>query len=168
MDQVKHAHDALKKLCVDIERFVQHEARAAEYRAPIIDWHHPDDYGQRGIQGIRKFLAQATTERDHVAGVSCRKTALDHGMGGRADTGQLLNSGVPPREFTTNAPHILAVWDEFTHAKWPLVVISQSLECGTGGVAKVDVVADGGNVWIKVNTLAQFSISILSSLTCSA
>jgi hypothetical protein len=38
------------------------------------------------------------------------------------------------------------------HAKLPLAVISQSLECGNQGVAKVDVVADGGNEWIKVNT----------------
>jgi hypothetical protein len=38
------------------------------------------------------------------------------------------------------------------HAKPPLAVISQSLECGNQGVAKVDVVADGGNEWIKVNT----------------
>jgi len=57
----------------------------------------------------------------------------------------------PPDDFTTNAPHLLAVWDEFVQAEWPLSSISQLLDCGREQV-KIDVVAKGGDEWIKVNT----------------
>jgi hypothetical protein len=151
MDGAQEVHDALTNLCKDIERWISEVAPLAQYRAPIIDWHHPDDYGQRGIQGLRKFLA-------HAAAESVSGTAAWDGMWkSRADLCvcvrvQIIKSGVLPRELTTNAPNVLAVWDEFVHANPPLAVISQSLECGDQGVAKVDVVADGGNEWIKVNT----------------
>ncbi len=65
---------------------------------------------------------------------------------------QLLTSKLPPKDLTTNAPHILAVWEEFQHADWPIGCVSQLLECGAEGQVKVDVVAKGGNEWIKVNT----------------
>lgn len=76
MDGAHEVHDALTNLCKDIERWISEVAPLAQYRAPIIDWHHPDDYGQRGIQGLRKFLAHAAAERDHVESVSGTSAAL--------------------------------------------------------------------------------------------
>jgi hypothetical protein len=37
-------------------------------------------------------------------------------------------------------------------APWPISSIAQHMDCGSEGQVKVDVVADGGNVWVKVNT----------------
>jgi hypothetical protein len=76
MDGAHEVHNALTNLCKDIERWISKVAPSAQYRAPIIDWHHPDDYGQRGIQGLRKFLAHAAAERDHVESVSGTAAAL--------------------------------------------------------------------------------------------
>ena len=65
---------------------------------------------------------------------------------------QLLRSDIPPKEITTNAPHLLAVWEEFQYAEWPIACVSQLLDCGADGPMKVDIVACGGDEWIKINT----------------
>ena len=104
---------------------------------------------------------------------------------------------MPPKDFTSNTPHILAVWYEFKRAPWPLTSIGQAIEYGyeldgsvsaapssaasghggapvigngsngangkthvKGGKAKrrsrpnvkVDIVCQGGDEWVKVNT----------------
>lgn len=71
MGDISAALEQLEDLCVSIHDCIAHTQPAALYRAPIIDWHHPDDYAQKGITGLRKFLGTAEAERDHVAGVSC-------------------------------------------------------------------------------------------------
>lgn len=65
---------------------------------------------------------------------------------------QLFSSPVRPKDFTTNAPHLLAVWHEFERAPLPLSSIAQGLDCGQRVPVKVDIVSGGGDVWIKVNT----------------
>lgn len=47
---------------------------------------------------------------------------------------------------------MLAVWDEVEYAEHPIVSVSQLLDCGVEGPAKIDVVSKGGEVWVKVNT----------------
>jgi hypothetical protein len=41
---------------------------------------------------------------------------------------QLAQSSVPPKDFTSNTPHILAVWYEFKRAAWPLTSIGLAIE----------------------------------------
>ena len=60
----------LEELCESIQAFIDHHAEHAIYRAPIIDYHHPDDYRQKEIVGLTKFLSNAKAERDYVVGVS--------------------------------------------------------------------------------------------------
>ena len=79
------------------------------------------------------------------------------------------NEGVPP--LSTNAPYLVAVWDEVLAAPPPVVGIWSTFS-DSGGVSaadngtrepgkkkrkaqdvKVDVVANGGLLWIRVNTL---------------
>jgi hypothetical protein len=59
----------LSRLCADIQEFIAHTAPRAQYRAPIIDWHHADDYAQKDIAGLKKFLGAAEAERSYVEGV---------------------------------------------------------------------------------------------------
>ena len=69
MEQVNSALKLLKDLCTSTRTFQQGDAALAIYRSPIIDYRHPDGYGQKGIAGLSKFLSHAETERDHVSGV---------------------------------------------------------------------------------------------------
>ncbi|ORY26616.1 hypothetical protein BCR39DRAFT_540799 [Naematelia encephala] len=131
MEEVRRTQNALQDLCTSIQSFISNAD--GHFVSPVIDYHHPNDYSQRGIQGIRKFLSQAESERDYVTG--------------------LAHSASPPNEFTTNAPHLLAVWDEVQRAKPPICLISQKIE--SIGNIKIDVIADGGNEWIKVNTIKE-------------
>ncbi|WVR08547.1 hypothetical protein IAU60_005602 [Kwoniella sp. DSM 27419] len=135
MDQLRQAQEQINSLLSSIETFVQDSAENATYQAPIIDWHHPDSYRQTGIVGLRKFHSTVETERDYI--------------------NALVASSVPPKEVATNVPHLLALWQEVERAAWPIVCISQILECGEYGQAKVDVVARGGEEWIKVNTMKE-------------
>ena len=79
-DEHLRTHITLGTLCVSIQRFIEADAEDAVYRAPIIDYHHPNDYGQKGITGLRKFLSHAEAERDYLTGVSrcryCSRTAV--------------------------------------------------------------------------------------------
>jgi hypothetical protein len=70
MIDAQTALDQLQRLCQSIQDFNKYTLPSALYRAPVIDWHHPDDYSQKAIAGLRKFLSTAEAERDHVAGVS--------------------------------------------------------------------------------------------------
>ena len=65
---------------------------------------------------------------------------------------QILKSGVPVNDFTTNTPNLLAVWDEFVNSPRPLLLISQMLDVEGHGQVKLDGIVDGGNEWIKVST----------------
>lgn len=65
----QEALQELIDLCEDIQHFIAHTAPRAQYRAPIIDWHHADDYAQKDIAGLKKFLGAAESERSYVEGV---------------------------------------------------------------------------------------------------
>ncbi|KAI4527762.1 hypothetical protein K525DRAFT_263928 [Schizophyllum commune Loenen D] len=68
---------------------------------------------------------------------------------------------LPP--LSTNAPYLLAVWNEVLCAPPPLAAIFKSVPIaprarGGGdekkaGAAKIDIVAEGGRRWIRVNTI---------------
>jgi hypothetical protein len=70
MNNVQQSKQALIDLCDSIQAFLDHEVDEATYCAPVIDYHHPDDYRQNGIPGLRKFLTHAESEREYVIGVS--------------------------------------------------------------------------------------------------
>jgi hypothetical protein len=65
---------------------------------------------------------------------------------------QLAASAIQPKEFSTNSPHLLAVWHEFVRAPRPLNAINYSLDMGPTATVKVDVIAKGGSLWTKINT----------------
>lgn len=70
MSDIEIALKQLQDLCTSIQHFATDILPQILYRAPVIDWHHPDDYSQSAVTGLRKFLSAAEAERDHVAGVN--------------------------------------------------------------------------------------------------
>lgn len=78
---------------------------------------------------------------------------------------QFLARSDHERELSTNAPYFVAVWNEILSAPPPIVAVGKVFEpldhsgkrksaAGSvrpGGI-KVDVVADEGRKWIRVNT----------------
>lgn len=70
MEDVKTVLGSLQVLCDSISNFKQTQAHSSTYRSPIIDYAHPDDYSQRAITGLTKFLNHAENERDYVQAVS--------------------------------------------------------------------------------------------------
>lgn len=67
---IQAALKQLQDICTSIEHWRKDVLPFAQYRAPIVDWHHPDDYAQKGVAGLRKFQSTVEAERDHVASVS--------------------------------------------------------------------------------------------------
>lgn len=129
----------LNALCADIEGYIASGSPSDRYRPPIVDWHHPDDYAQGSVAGITKFLSQVAKERDTVEA--------------------LVESATPPAEYSTNLISLQGVWDAFRRSEGPLLGIWQSMDKRPGpgggsgaGATKVDVVARGGDEWVKVNT----------------
>jgi hypothetical protein len=57
-------------------------------------------------------------------------------------------------DYSTNLVSLQGVWDAFKRAPRPLVGVWQTMDRATGGPGsvKVDVVAAGGDEWVKVNT----------------
>ncbi|KAI9454512.1 hypothetical protein HD554DRAFT_2031279, partial [Boletus coccyginus] len=53
---------------------------------------------------------------------------------------------------STNAPYLVAVWDEFVHARHPIAVY-RTFSTAAGRAVKVDVVAENGARWVRVNTI---------------
>ncbi|ORX41036.1 hypothetical protein BD324DRAFT_647934 [Kockovaella imperatae] len=135
MQEVVKVRDELEQLCIDIRTFQKDIQPTSLFKAPVIDHFHPNNYSQKAIAGLRKFLDAVEAERDHVAGI--------------------VASGVAPENFTTNAPNQLAIWSEFCNAKWPIVSIGLFAGGASRGQNKIDIVADGGNEWIKVNTIKE-------------
>lgn len=70
MSDIHEQLNVLQRLCTDIRTVLEKDIESVTYRAPVIDWHHPNDYCQQGVQGLRKFLGHAENERDHLLGVN--------------------------------------------------------------------------------------------------
>jgi hypothetical protein len=75
MEEVERVLESLNGLCNSISEFKQDRLEQAIYHSPVIDHYHPDDYSQRAVTGLSKFMGHAETERDHVLSVS---TILGH------------------------------------------------------------------------------------------
>ncbi|EJD52002.1 hypothetical protein AURDEDRAFT_181565 [Auricularia subglabra TFB-10046 SS5] len=66
---------------------------------------------------------------------------------------KFVNSSKPPlNEPNTNAPNLIAVFNEIIAAPEPVLAIGKTYNVGQTAV-KVDVVADDGRQWIRVNTV---------------
>ncbi|KAJ8521488.1 hypothetical protein ONZ45_g1808 [Pleurotus djamor] len=68
------------------------------------------------------------------------------------------SANLPP--LSTNAPYLISVWDELLCAPPPVVSIMRTFQTDShsksshrGSGVKVDVVADNGRQWIRVNTI---------------
>ncbi|KAF8717434.1 hypothetical protein RHS02_09601, partial [Rhizoctonia solani] len=99
--------------------------------------------GDGGVVGVKNFRISAHKDID----------GLDNFIA------QHLNTQGPLPPLSTNAPYILAVWSEIV-AACPVQAIGKTFnlpkEKGRGkdaGTVKVDVVADEGRRWIRVNTI---------------
>ncbi|CAE6474814.1 unnamed protein product [Rhizoctonia solani] len=99
--------------------------------------------GDSGVVGIKNFRISAHKDID----------GLDNFIA------QHLNTQGPLPPLSTNAPYILAVWSEII-AACPVQAVGKTFnlpkEKGRGkdaGTVKVDVVADEGRRWIRVNTI---------------
>jgi hypothetical protein len=79
-DEINRSAEALKSLCEDIRSFLATDIDHATYTAPVIDFHHPDDYRQKGIAGLRKYLNHAETERDYVISVRSVPLGLESSL----------------------------------------------------------------------------------------
>jgi hypothetical protein len=156
MQEVEKAHKALDDLCNAISEFQTEGLDSTIYRAPIIDHFHPDDYSQKSVAGLSRFHSHCKTERDYVEGVS-RLSVCRGAYVLRELTIKILDSAHPTSEFTTNAPNLLAVWEEFDKSPGPLLLVAQMLDIEGHGQVKLDAIVDGGNEWIKVSTYASCS-----------
>ncbi|KAK4686712.1 hypothetical protein P7C73_g3412, partial [Tremellales sp. Uapishka_1] len=157
MNEIQNTLELLRQACAAIKRFMDEEIEHAIYRAPVIDFHHPKGYQQTTVLGLKKFLTAVENETTYVESVRVTwyLAVLEQEIDRGPRSFQLVSSAVAPKDFTTNAPHILSVWEEFTRAQAPLITIAQSLDCGEAGSVKIDVVAQGGNEWIRVNTIKE-------------
>lgn len=75
MEEVQTTFHELDELCKSINNFIEHDAKRAVYRAPVIDHFYPDDYQQDGIAGLSKFFSCVESERSHVEGVGTIDTS---------------------------------------------------------------------------------------------
>ncbi|KAH0831142.1 hypothetical protein J3R83DRAFT_13712 [Lanmaoa asiatica] len=81
---------------------------------------------------------------------------------------RLLRKDANPSALSTNAPYLIAVWDELVHARHPVAIYrtfspanGQDKARGKGRTplksqtrpVKVDVVAENGARWVRVNTI---------------
>ncbi|BEI87399.1 uncharacterized protein CcaverHIS019_0101170 [Cutaneotrichosporon cavernicola] len=131
----------LRTLATEIQQYLASVPEGDRYFPPIIDWHHPDEYAQTGVQGLSKFL-------HHVHKESAIVDAL-------------LESPSPPLEYSTNLVSLQGVWDAFKRSPRPLVGVWQTMERqGAPGSVKVDVVAAGGDEWVKVNTIKESRLMV--------
>ncbi|GMK54589.1 hypothetical protein CspeluHIS016_0111750 [Cutaneotrichosporon spelunceum] len=131
----------LRTLATEIQRYLSNVPEGDLYFPPVIGGAHADDYVQKGVQGLSKFL-------HHVQKESAIVDAL-------------LESHSPPVEYSTNLVSLQGVWDAFKRAPRPLVGVWQTMERQNGpGSVKVDVVAAGGNEWVKVNTIKESRLMV--------
>ncbi|WWC72557.1 uncharacterized protein I206_106519 [Kwoniella pini CBS 10737] len=139
MDQLSTIQSQIEELLISVEKFINEESELAIYKAPIIDFHHPNSYKQQTIIGLKKFLLSVENERDYIESLS--------------------KSKIPPKEISSNIPHLIAVWDQIKYAKWPIIGISQLLNIGDEkdkkNQVKVDLIENGGLTWVKVNTIKE-------------
>ncbi|WVQ63285.1 uncharacterized protein L199_001437 [Kwoniella botswanensis] len=145
METISSAQHQINDLLYSIQQFIDESSEDAIYKAPIIDWHHPNSYKQSTIVGLKKFLLSVENERDYID--------------------SLVESEVPPLEVASNIPYYQAVWEQVKYAQWPIISIGQHFECQTQNdeqnrkrkvqQIKVDVVEDAGKVWVKVNTIKE-------------
>ncbi|KAJ1301063.1 hypothetical protein OPQ81_003481 [Rhizoctonia solani] len=110
---------------------------------PLLDMEGNLFGGDGGVVGIKNFRISAQKDID----------GLDNYISQHSNT----TGPLPP--LSTNAPYILAVWCEIIAAS-PVQAIGKTFnlprEKGRGkdaGTVKVDVVADEGRQWIRVNTI---------------
>ncbi|OCF78610.1 hypothetical protein I204_00552 [Kwoniella mangroviensis CBS 8886] len=145
METISSAQHQINEILNSIQHFINESSEDAIYKAPIIDWHHPNSYKQSAIVGLKKFLLAVENERDYID--------------------SLAESEVPPLEIASNIPYYQAVWEQVKYAQWPIISIGQHFECQTQNdeqnrkrkvqQIKVDVVEDAGKVWVKVNTIKE-------------
>lgn len=60
---------ALHTLAADITAYAHELPPGDRYYPPIIDWHHPTEYGQAEIGGLSKFLNHVVKEKSIVDAV---------------------------------------------------------------------------------------------------
>lgn len=60
----------LRTLAAEIQAYLASPPRGDMYSPPIVDWHHPDEYSQTGMQGLSKFLHHVHKESAIVDAVS--------------------------------------------------------------------------------------------------
>lgn len=60
----------LRTLASEIEHYLANVPEGDRYHPPVIDWHHPDEYAQSGVQGLSKFLHHVHKESAIVDAVS--------------------------------------------------------------------------------------------------
>ncbi|KAL5514826.1 hypothetical protein ACEPAG_2142 [Sanghuangporus baumii] len=170
-------------------------------RLPIIDILEPDDGninedGEEDSSATGSASGKSTPNgsRERADGASRERTTLHHphtGIPGlrifrdniRNDIEQIdkflarhaqHRTTVSASAFSTNAPYLVAIWNELVNAKHPIVAVDKSFPArleekktpnskpvpplntfSRKGIlgTKVDIVSDGGRRWIRVNTI---------------
>ncbi|WRT70683.1 uncharacterized protein IL334_007681 [Kwoniella shivajii] len=152
MEQIEIAYKQINELISSINQFIEEEAELATYKAPIIDWHHPDSYSQSSIIGLNKFQSSVETEKGYINSLLNINDKV-------SSSSSTSSSRRTPKEISSNIPHLSAVWEQVKYSQWPIICISQILECGNQSQqdiqVKVDLVEQGGECWVKVNTIKE-------------
>lgn len=114
--------------------------------------------GNNEVVGIKNFRISAEKDIDGLDAVSWALQGLLYSNSLGKFISQHLNTQGPLPPLSTNAPYLLAVWSEILAAAQVQAVgktFNLPKEKGRAkdaGTVKVDVVADEGRRWIRVNT----------------
>ncbi|KAL5478326.1 hypothetical protein ACEPAI_2510 [Sanghuangporus weigelae] len=193
----------LQAMRAQLQSILEHLPRfgVSTERLPIIDILEPDndninEDGEEDSSATGSASGKSTPNgsRERADGVSRERTTLRHphtGIPGlrifrdniRNDIEQIdkflarhaqHRTTVSASAFSTNAPYLVAIWNELVIAKHPIVAVDKSFPArleerkppnskpvpplntfSRKGIlgTKVDIVSDGGRCWIRVNTI---------------
>ncbi|KAL5498004.1 hypothetical protein ACEPAH_2935 [Sanghuangporus vaninii] len=193
----------LQAMRAQLQSILEHLPRfgVSTERLPIIDIleHDNDNINEDGEEdssatGSASGKSTPNGSRERADGASRERTSLRHPQTGipglrifrdnvRNDIGQIdkflarhaqHRTTVSASAFSTNAPYLIAIWNELVNAKHSIVAVDKSFPArleekkppkskpvpplntfSRKGIlgAKVDIVCDGGRHWIRVNTI---------------
>ncbi|KZW00399.1 hypothetical protein EXIGLDRAFT_830802 [Exidia glandulosa HHB12029] len=126
--------DALDQLLAVQRSIPRFEASARRPQLPILDDSQDASSEDREpIQGLAHFKDRVNSEIDFISKFVKRDRA-------------------PANEPNTNAPNLVSVWNEVVAAPQPILTVGKTFTV-RGTAVKVDVVADDGRQWHRVNTI---------------
>ncbi|KAF9224819.1 hypothetical protein BS17DRAFT_51543 [Gyrodon lividus] len=164
-------HDLCSRL-VQVHHSIQsYDAVSPYWQLPVIDVSPSSSHNSKGVHEKEKKTA---THREGLPGLRFLREEVERDCKVLEKFLQEHSNSSSVRPLSTNAPYLIAVWDELAHARRPVAiyrffspqVTTDTKDGKRGGKAtpaearkaqiravKVDVVAENGTRWVRVNTI---------------